>query len=65
VNKQKSTVSTNKNGEWAAVLGDARIALRSANARVRKIKQSIKAIEEKIRTGEPFPDYAKTQSTQN
>jgi len=43
---------------------DADIALRNAKARVRAIKKAILAVRKKIDSGEPFPEFLESTSTQ-
>jgi len=50
--------------EWSGVLRDAELALTEAKARVRALKRSIAKISEKVRDGEPLPEYLRGAPTQ-
>jgi hypothetical protein len=46
---------------WEDILADMKATLDDDKSRMRRLKRSIRAIEEKIAKGEPLPEYLKTQ----
>jgi hypothetical protein len=57
---ESSTKCTNVQ-RWEDILADMKATLDDDKSRMRRLKRSIRAIEEKIAKGEPLPEYLKTQ----
>lgn len=57
---EKSKTEQNK---WLLVRSDAEDALTIAKAKVRALKRSLRAVDEKIKNGDPFPEYLSSQSS--
>jgi len=52
-------------GGWGRVRSDTEDALGIAKARVRALKRSLHVLNEKIKKGEPFPEYLSNEATRN
>lgn len=57
MNKLQHQKEQKRTSGWERVRFDVLLAIREHHARGRKLQKSLKAVEEKIRIGEPLPEY--------